>query len=142
MYKSDLLTYSRGVKVRPSYIFMFHTHVHARRRYSCPSGVLILRLVPPSDRSPPSAPEVGRREAPQVLAPGLCFRVTNPRLRPPEGAISHLLRCFIGSPPWLAFTFRSEGEAFAPWCLSWRWAPFGHSCRPPSEPCRPVRRCF
>jgi len=78
---------------------------------------------------------------------GLCFRVTNPRLRSPEGAISHLLRCFIGSPracapPWLAFTFGSEGEAFAPRCLSWRWAPFGRSCRPTPEPCRQVRRCF
>ena len=39
VYKSDLLTYSRRVQIRPSHIFTFHTHVYNRRRFQQPSGI-------------------------------------------------------------------------------------------------------
>ena len=38
VYKSDLLTYSEGVQLRPSYIFTFYSHVFSRRRLQWPSG--------------------------------------------------------------------------------------------------------
>jgi len=38
VYKSDLLTYSGGVQIRPSHIFTFYSHVYNRRRIQQPSG--------------------------------------------------------------------------------------------------------
>ena len=152
MYKSDLLTYSRGVQIRHSHVFTFHTHIYNRRRSSRPSvsfggshpQACSPRVVSRHLRSPKEVFAKHRG----FWSLGLCFWAINRHLRSPEGAISHLLRCFIGSspracaPPWLAFTFGSEGEAFAPRCLSWCWALFGRSCRPPSEPYRQVRKYF
>ena len=151
------------MQIRPSHVFERCTnptfsHIHVSHTYLQPTKVLasfgVLRKFSCSSLFP-RAVSRHLRSPKEVIAKlrrswplGLCFRVTNPRLRSPEGAISHLLRCFIGSspracaPPWLAFTFGSEGEAFAPRCLSWLWAPFGRSCRPTPEPCRQVRRCF
>ena len=147
----------RDVQIRPSHVLKrckSPTFLHIHVSHTCPHPTKVLMSFGGShpqacspERSVATFGSRSRSSRSSAGPLGLCFRVTNPRLRSPEGAISHLLRCFIGSPracapPWLAFTFGSEGEAFAPRCLSWRWALFGRSCRPPSEPCRQVRRCF
>ena len=149
MCKFDLLTYSRGVQIRPSHIFERCTiptfsHIHVSHTYLQPTKVLVsfgvLRRFSSSSLFP-RAVSRHLRSPKEVFAKhrgfwslGLCFWAINRHLRSPEGAISrHLrlrvgghLRCFIGcgpracAPERLAFTFGSEGGVLAPRCLGWR----------------------
>ena len=70
MYKSDLLTYSRGVQIRPSHIFMF-THISTTDEGSNnlrgPPGVRAMKVPPTSNQPSPSFPKL----IPLPKGPGL-----------------------------------------------------------------------
>jgi len=88
-YKSDLLTYSRGVQIQPSHIFTFHTHIYNWRRFQQPSGTSRSQSLEGSINEQSAATFVSEVDplTRRSWSSNLCFWATLRHLWPDEGDI-------------------------------------------------------